>query len=193
MDAVAAKASATSSQGWATKVASVAQEARYATKEMASLKAILTSGMAALQDSFRNLAEQIHSMDVAAGGTPGRAESLDSEGLVRLAVQGQATYAQLSAELDRALQAVPFDDMATQLIGCVTERLGRSDCGLEASTTAALPVPPPHSAADRPRIVTFGNDTTTGDIELFDFGINAPTGPSVVTSWDTINGKNPDS
>ncbi len=164
-----------------------------ATKEMTSLKAILNSGMAALQDSFWNLAEQTHSMDVAAGGTLGRAESLDSERLVRLAVQGQATYAQLSAKLDRAIQAVQFDDMATQLIGCVTERLGRIDCGLDASTTAALPVLPPEPAADRPRIVTFGNDTTAGDIEFLDFGINAPPTPSVVTSWDTINGKNPDS
>ncbi|MFN0302523.1 MAG: hypothetical protein ACKVQU_19490 [Burkholderiales bacterium] len=148
-------------------MAAVAQETRYATMEMTSLKAILTSGMAALQDSFRNLAGQIHSMNVAAGGAPDRADTLDAEGLPQWAVQDQATYAQLSAELDRALQAVQFDDMATQLMDCVIERLGRIECCLDSSTSPPLPVPPLHSAADRPRQVTFGNDTTTGDIELF--------------------------
>ncbi len=167
VDVFAAKSNATSQQGWSAKVASVIQEARYATVEMTSLQAILTSGIAALQDSFRDLAEQIHAMTIAAAPTPERADSLDCKTLERIAVQDQATFARLSSELDRALQAVQFDDMATQLIGRVIERLGRIECGLDSGAAEPLAVAPLHSAADRPQQVTFGNETTTGDIELF--------------------------
>lgn len=166
-DVVTAKSSAASPQGWATRVGRVAQEARFASVEMASLQSIVTSGIAALQDSFRNLAGQIEAMSIAAGRTRGRDDSLDFETTGRIAVQDQEPFAQLSSELDRALQAVQFDDMATQLIGRVIERLGRIECSLDSGASEPLPVPPLHSAADRPHLVTFGIETTTGDAELF--------------------------
>jgi hypothetical protein len=125
--------------------AAMRQDAQFAATELGCLRAIVTSGVTVLQENLRLLAE-------------------------RLAVasrEGRTMEAAVSTALERALQAVQFDDMAVQLIDRVNARLMQLDRGLDAGSTAPPTVLPLHSAADRDRAITFGEGAPGGDIELF--------------------------
>ncbi len=149
----------------ASNVEAMRLEAQHAATELGSLRVIIASGVATLQDSFQNLAAQIDSTSVKAGPGPGRVAAIESERSEHGTVVSLSQASRLRSELDRALQAVQFDDMATQLIERVNQRLGRIESGLQSRT--GQPVPPIHSAADRARAVDFRGQAHSGEVELF--------------------------
>ncbi len=125
------------------------QDAQFAAAELSALRSILTSGVTVLQENLRLMAKRLE-----LGSQPGVATDVASRDTVATA-------------LDRSLQALQFDDMAVQLIDRVNARLLQLGQALRAEHPNPPEVIPLHSAADRDRVVKFGDDGALGEIDLF--------------------------
>ena len=125
------------------------QDAQFAAAELSALRSILTSGVTVLQENLRLMAKRLE-----LGSQPGVATDAAARDTV-------------AAALDRSLQALQFDDMAVQLIDRVNARLMQLGQALHAEHPNPPAVIPLHSAADRDRVVKFGDDEVLGKIELF--------------------------
>jgi hypothetical protein len=125
--------------------AAMREHAQFAATELGCLRVIVTTGITTLQENLHLLTER-------------------QEAAAR---QGDPMDPAVATALERALQAVQFDDMAVQLIDRVNARLMQLDRVLLADSPMPPAVMPLHSAANRDRAVTFGEDAPGGDIELF--------------------------
>lgn len=122
------------------------QDAQFAAVELGALRTIVASGITVLQENLRLLAE---ALEIAAA-------------------DGHATdRAVFAGILERALQALQFDDMAVQLIDRVQARLLQLDQRLRGDNPFPPAVLPLHSAADRGHAVAFGSDAPDSAVELF--------------------------
>ena len=146
---------------------SIISEASLAAIELGTLKIMISSGIAVLQDSIGNLAKLLHDAPPGDDGNCGPCSTDPTE--MRASAMADHTLPQstprsiLQSELQRTLVAVQFDDMAMQLIDRVKERLARIEAAFHSGEP--VPVPPLHSAADR--AVDFRGDANSGTVELF--------------------------
>lgn len=128
----------------------VVAEIRRASVELERLDVLVASAIGALQASFQTVA-------LGAGVLPGGSPGTDRE----------IQQMELATALDSGIRALQFEDMATQLIRRVRQRIEAVGQAIESGDMSGLSPQEIHSVADRGTALKFGTNDGAADVELF--------------------------
>jgi len=131
------------------------EEIRRASLELDRLDVLLVSAIGSLQASF-------HTVASGAGALARQAPRSDCAG-----GEDPSERARVAAALDSGIRALQFEDMATQLIRRVRERIAAVGHAIEAGDLSDLRPREVHSVADRGTALDFGINDGAADVELF--------------------------